>query len=239
MKVQFTAVVSLMAFLTGCNTTGGNTVNVVVPAKDENYPGTSILPIGNVKLAQLYLALKNPANPQRPYITPICTDDFAETKALADIAAKYTNPQGTSLQDDLEVYTTSLNASVTGIPIKIVTLGASYEKTATTTVKYSGVQVYSVDELDAQNVLKNLGTDCKALLKKEIKTGAQVYVLAGAVKASSISIEVKKNSDPSATASVTIGNLAPGFTLGGKSDSDVTLNGSNLYFKALQPNVPQ
>ena len=138
-----------------------------------------------------------------------------------------------------EVYTTSLNASVTGIPIKIVTLGASYEKTATTTVKYSGVQVYSVDELDAQNVLKNLGTDCKALLKKEIKTGAQVYVLAGAVKASSISIEVKKNSDPSATASVTIGNLAPGFTLGGKSDSDVTVNGSNLYFKALQPNVPQ
>ena len=241
MRIRLTAIVSLMSLLTGCNTPGGNFPFTAAPGapEDDHYPGTSILPIGNVKLAQLYLANKNPANPLQPYITAICTDDFAQTKALADIAAKYSNPQGIPLQDDSAVYTTSLNANVTGIPIKIVTVGASYGPTATTTIKYSGVQVYSVDELDAQNVLKNLGTNCKALLQKEIRAGAQVYVLAGAVKASSISIEVKKNNDQSATASIKIGNLAPGFTLGGKSDSDVTLSGKDLYFKAVQPNVQQ
>jgi hypothetical protein len=226
--------------LASCNTPKGNAPwNAAVPSGDDHYPGTSILPIGDLKLAQLYLAHKNPANPRQPYITAICTDDFAQTKALADIAAKYTNPQGISLQDDSSVYTTSLNASVTGIPIKIVTIGASYEPTATSTIKYSGVQVYSVDELDAQNVLKNLGTSCKALLQREIKAGAQVYVLAGAVKASSINIEVKKNNDPSATASIKVGSLTPGFTLGGKSDSDVTLTGKDLYFKAMPPDVQQ
>jgi hypothetical protein len=125
-----------------------------------------------------------------------------------------------------------LNASVTGIPIKIVTIGASYEPTATTTIKYSGVQVYSVDELDAQSVLENLGTKCKTLLRKEIRAGAQVYVLAGAVKgASSISVEVKKDNDHTATASIKIGSLSPGFTVGGKSDSDVMLNGKDYTSK--------
>lgn len=238
MKVRLPVLISLMALLTGCNTPGSNSpFTAAVPPGDDHYPGTSILPIGDVKLAQLYLAHKNPANAQQPFITTICTDDFAQTKALADIAAKYSNPQGIPLQDDSAAYTTSLNASVTGIPIKIVTVGGSFEPTATTTIKYSGVQVYSVDELDAQSVLQNLGTNCKALLKKEIKVGSQVYVLAGAVKASSINIEVKKNNDPNATASIKIGSLSPGFALGGKSDSDVTLNGSNLFFKAVQPNV--
>ncbi len=240
MKVRLPAIISLIALLTGCNTPAGNSpFNAAVPTGDDHYPGKSILPIGDVKLAQLYLAHKNPANAQQPYITTICTDDFAQTKALADIAAKYSNPEGIPLQDDSAVYTTSLNASVTGIPIKIVTIGASFEPTATTTIKYSGVQVYSVDELDAQTVLKNLGTNCKALLRKEIMAGGQVYVLAGAVRASSINIDVKKNNDQSANASLQIGCLSPGFSLGGKSDSDVTLNGSNLYFKAIQPNVQQ
>jgi len=142
-----------------------------------------------------------------------------------------------SLQDDSVVYTTSLNVSVTGIPIKIVTVGASVGPTATATIKYRGVQVFSVDELDAQNILSNLGSKCKDLLQKEIKSAAKVFVLAGAVKASSINVEVKKNNDANATAAIKIGNLSPGFALGGQSDSDVAFTGSNLYFKAIRPNV--
>jgi hypothetical protein len=238
MDVRLPALISLAALLTGCNTPAGTSpFTSAVPTGDDRYPGMSILPVGDVKLAQLYLAHRNPANPTQPYITTICTDDFAQTKALADIAEKYNNTQGISLQDDSAVYTTSLNASVTGIPIKIVTIGGLVEPTATTTIKYSGVQVYSIDELDAQNVLNNLGSNCKSLLRKEINAGSQVFVLAGAVKASSISVEVKKNNEGNATASVKVGNLSPGFAVGGKSDSDVTLTGSNLYFKAVPPSV--
>jgi hypothetical protein len=240
MDVRLPAIISLVALLTGCNTPAGTSpLTSAVPTGDDRYPGMSILPVGDVKLAQLYLAHRNPANPRQPYITTICTDDFAQTKALAEIAEKYKNIQGIGLQDDSAVYTTSLNASVTGIPIKIVTIGGSVEPTATTTIKYSGVQVYSVDELDAQTVLKSLGGNCKALLRKELNAGSQVFVLAGAVKASSISVEVKKNNEGSATANVKVGNLSPGFTVGGKSDSEVILTGSNLYFKAVPPSVGQ
>jgi hypothetical protein len=229
-------VFSIAAVLAGCNTPAGNSpFTAAIPTGDDSYPGTSILPMSDVKLTRLYLAHNNPANPGQPYIATICTDDFAQTKALVDIANKYGNVQGMSLQDGSATYTTSLNASVTGIPVKIVTIGASYEPTATTTIKYSGVQVYSVDELDSENVLKNLGSNCKAPLRQEIKAGVKLFVLAGAVKASTINVEVKKNNDPSATASIKVGTVSPGFSLGGKSDSDVILTGSNLYFKAIQP----
>jgi hypothetical protein len=86
-------------------------------------------------------------------------------------------------------------------------------------------------------VLNNLRSNCKSLLRKEINAGSQVFVLAGAVKASSISVAVKKNNEENATASVNIGNFSPGFAVGGKSDSDVTLTGSNLYFNAVPPSV--
>jgi len=238
MKATLFAIIPLASIVVGCNTPSSNLpFNAMVPSGDDHYPGTSILPIGDVKLAQLYITHDNPVNSGQPFITTICTDDFAKTKILADIADKYRNASGMSLQDDSVVYTTSLNASVTGIPIKIVTVGASVGPTATATVKYSGVQVFSVDELDAQNVLSNLGGKCKALLQKEIKSGAKVFVLAGAVKASSINVEVKKNNDANATVAIKIGSLSPGFALGGQTDSDVAFTGSNLYFKAIPPNV--
>ncbi len=197
----------------------------------------SIAPTGAVKFAQLYSMQKNPSNGQPPILTLICSDDFSKTKALADIAAKYANLQGSSALDNSESYTTSLNASVTGIPIKIVTVGATYAPTATTTIKYTGVQTYSADAVDVPTVLNNLGKACKDLIKAQVASGAEVFLLQGAVKASSINVEVKKNNDPSVTASIKIGSVSPGFTLGGKSNSDVTLSGSNLFFKVTPYDV--
>ena len=230
MRLSLAAVIPAMLVLSGCNTAGGPPFSgsAINPDSDP-YPGVSVFPVGDVKLAQVYVPQNNPTNAKQPYIKNICADDFQQTKALAAIATKYANPSGTAALDVSENYTTAVNASVTGIPIHIVDVGASFNPTATTTIKYSGVQIYSVDDADLKTVWQNLGDACKGYFKT---SGA--FLVGGAVKAQSLDVEVKKNNDPSATAALKVGAVSPGFTLGGQSDSDVTLSGSNLFFEVTE-----
>ena len=231
MKLSLMLVLPMLALVAGCNTpsNGLQIGGLAVQPGGASYPGTSIFPVGDVKLAQAYVTQKNSANTNLPYIQNICPNDFKMTKALIDIATKYQSPQGTSTTDDTENYTTAINASITGIPVSIATVGANVGPTATTNIKYSGVQLYSVDNGDLQTVWQSLGDKCKQYLKTH-----SGFIVAGAARASSINIEVKKNDDPNVTAGLRIGPTSPGFAFGGKSDSDVTLSGSNLYFKVTQ-----
>jgi hypothetical protein len=230
-KLLPAVVFPLLAVVGGCNTPGNGLQlgGAAVQPGGAAYPGTSIFPVGDVQLAQVYVAEKNPADSNLPHIKNICPDDFSQTKALMAVAAKYQTARGTSALDDREEYTTALNASITGIPIKIVTVGANIGPTATTSVNYSGVQIYSVDDADLQTVWHGLGDDCKKLIKKY-----SGFLVAGAVKASTMNIEVKKNNDPNVTAGLKVGSISPGFAIGGQSDSDVSLSGRNMYFKVSE-----
>lgn len=223
----------ILTVVAGCNSPNfPNQISgpITQPMSDP-YPGRNIFPVGEVSLAQIYVTQKNPSNSSQPYLKLICPDDFEQTQALKDIAKRYSNAQGNAMVDYTDKYTTSLNASVTGIPIHFITIGATYEPTATTTINYSGVMQYSVKDADTQTVWQKISDNCKKLIKKY-----SGFAVTQAIKASSISVEVTKSNDPNVTAGLKVGNMSPGFNLGSKSDSDVTLSGKDLFFKITEDN---
>jgi hypothetical protein len=225
--------IPMLALVAGCNSPNlPNQISgpITQPTSDP-YPGSKIFPVGDVSLAQIYVTQANPSNSSQPYLKHICPDDFEQTQALKDIATKYSNAQGSALVDYTDKYTTSVKASVTGVPIHFITVGATYEPTATTIINYSGVKQYSVDDADIQTVWQKISDSCKKLIKKY-----SGFAVAQAVKASSINVEVTKSNDPNATAGLKVGNLSPGFEVGTNSDSDVTLSGKDLFFKVTEDN---
>jgi hypothetical protein len=225
--------IPMLALVAGCNSPNfpNQFSGAITQPTSDPYPGTKIFPVGDISLAQIYVAQANPSNTSQPYLKHICPDDFEQTQVLKDIATKYSNAQGSAMADYTDKYTTSVNASVTGVPIHFITVGATYAPTATTTVNYSGVKQYVVDDTDMQTVWQKLSDNCRKLIKKY-----SGFAVAQAVKASSINVEVAKTNDPNVTAGLKIGNVSPGFEVGSNSESDVTLNGKELFFKVTEDN---